>query len=205
MFAPAQARAQEIQITGPLRCCAVRQTPQPSPFEWTNWVAGGVTSEARALVGVGLEGSTAVASYLGFPSRKTAELRLGPWAQGSTDFAGAALEGGLGLGLGSVGTASFGAFGLRLGAGARSIAHENHAELVATLTYGVRWLPGRYQAWDGCHDLPPARVAFGSVARGFVTLRADPDLARASGIVGVEVTPALFHSYDPRRIVGGAF
>lgn len=122
--APSTARAEEIQLDGPLAGACIARLDHycvPAVLEWTSWVSAGATDLRQGLqgriepfVGVGAEVTRGVLTYGGFPapypryapghgSRRLdhAEVRLGPWAAGETRATGAALEGGLTAHVGS--------------------------------------------------------------------------------------------------------
>lgn len=122
------------------------------------------------------------------------EVRAGPWLGFETPLDVVRGEGGLAMTFGQIQHARWGTFGLRLGAGRGSDA-ENH--VVGTLTWGVRYVPGRIHPEYGACSAPsePRAFALVSGARLFATLR--ESLAPSFGdryeiVAGIEFEPSFF-------------
>ena len=200
----ANASAQEIRLTGPLRAApslALWREATPAIWEWAYWTSLGVdTGQGKPSAGVGAEATTVLATYRGFPSgpygkMSLAELRLGSWFAGNAELGGGVLEGGLKLQLGAIYHASFGTWDLRAGFGYGTLATERVPLWNLTASYGIkRAAPSRYSKRGSGDPRPvPRRISLASVARLFVTyrrsLRGEPD---SHVVVGVELSPTFF-------------
>lgn len=188
---------------------------RPASLEWTYWLgvgggwhALGRTSEHAVVdlrIGGGFDASVArlgAERQYGGP----VELRLGPWIQGSTDIDNTIAEGGFMFDVGQTSHARWGTFGVRIGAGATFDSHgarQVRSAGSATLTWGIRYAPGRYSDGGACADeqglnagTPTADHGFVTGIRLFGTLRVD-ETSTYSLVFGVEFEPWFF--FPPYR------
>ncbi len=221
----AQAGAQEIQLTGPLIGCWDRPISVPTRFEWSYWIAGGgVLDAAPRLSGgaygaAGAEITIAAVTYVGFPAHSIpprlrtpevraglrpyhdsvfGQLRAGAWAQAATRAAGALVEGGATVHVGTVAdpmgqlfkAAPWGTFDLRAGAGYGAFPGERSPFVSFGLGWGYRFLTDRAMQGRTCDPVPaPVWSGEAKVARLVVTGRRSALGEVWEFGVGVEVSP----------------
>ncbi len=135
-----------VFLLAPTRARAEATAVEVSP--WTGWAAGAAwnrgESSGRFLFNLGIDATTRVVTFPTWLRGSNGELRLGPWAEFSLPldirpFA----EGGLSVVGTQVTHASWGTYGLRIGAGGGPDVG-NH--LVVTAWGGVRYVPARSEA-----------------------------------------------------------
>lgn len=202
-----RAEAQEVEPREPPTeaCIAILiRDAVPAVAEPSFWIAGGGGVHFRdgdgardglGILGVGGEVTAGLAT-LGSDGKRgnPVELRWGPWTSLVTDFTGARAEGGLLLSVGQVRHARWGTYALRVGGGLGDDGLGLAPHVVATLTYGVRYVEGRYSDRGACD--PPANPqpsAFASGVRVFGSARAA--LAGEGGFqltFGLELEPTFF-------------
>lgn len=181
-FWAAFARAQEIQLTGPLcGSSMMRPRPRPSTFEWTHWAGLGIDTNARANATAGASADVAIVPQV---------LRAGPYGLGALASRDASLEGGLALTLGPDDLSPLGVIGMRLGAGERKLDADARTHFAITFTWGIHTIPSRWEPLDHCDRVVPKAVGFARVVRLFASHRSDVDGARSVTSFGLELTPA---------------
>ena len=220
-----RVEAQEIVLTGPLSPGSAEEPCYPAipaVWEWSYWTTAGTSLErddpvgrsSHAVFGAGVDLTTQIARYRGFPSgsyysrsRGDAELRTGPWIAGATALPGGLVEGGLKLHLGGVYHASWGTFDSRVGLGDAAFVEGRSPHAVVTVGYGVRSVLARYHRSDPHCELSQRarRGAEASIFRLAVTRRQsllEPE--RHEWQLGIEVSPTLFlPPYSWWRLAGG--
>jgi hypothetical protein len=153
---------------------------------WTGWAAGAAwqrgAPEARFLFNLGLDATTRISTFYSWLRGSPVELRLGPWAELSLPcdvrpFA----EAGLSLVATQVTHASWGTYGVRLGAGS---GPDVGRHLVVTAWGGVRYVPARRERE------PSGRFSKATGVRIIGTYRAGLDGREPGSLLfGVELEP----------------
>lgn len=171
LAAPASARAETTAIeVGP----------------WTGWAAGPAwhhgAPEGRFLFNLGLDATARVTTFHSWLRGSPVELRLGPWAELSLPCDVRPFgEAGLSLVATQVTHASWGTYGIRVGAGTGPDVGKH---LVVTAWGGVRYVPARSEAG------PSGRFSKATGVRIIATYRAGLDEREPGSLLfGVEFEP----------------
>lgn len=218
LFTEREATAQELTISEPLRgapSLALVREASPAIWEFVYFGAAGAArelakgSEWVPALSVGAELTTQFLAYDGFPAnpyRRGAELRIGPWAEGTLRSKHGLLEGGLVLQMGGIFHASWGTWALRLGGGYGAFASGQSPHWGMTFTYGICSSTKRYsQRGRSQLQAEPKPWGLAAVARLFVTYREAFRMQDVQEMVfGIELSPNfLFPPYEAYRLLGG--
>ncbi len=164
-------------------------------FEWTPWMAHGVTGVARvdgdavaASLGAGIEGSFHLADLTDRQRYGGAfDLRWGPWIATQTDLTDVLAECGLLLLFGQERHAQWGSYTVRAGMGV-GFAPTEVPHVAITVTGCVHSFLHRGRPLGQVRD-----EGYGSVLRLFATARRSVGADRTMGwTFGLEVTPSFF-------------
>jgi len=214
LLVPTEGGAQEIHLTGPLAgACILRldRYAVPAQLEWAFWTGGGVAIDegVQPMASAGAEATTGLVEYEGFPARTyahrldpdrpqdrtgLAELRMGPWFQGTYGGPGEALaELGLTMHAGTVGKLEpWGELDLRIGAGYASRDAIGAPHVALALGWGYRWVFDRQTFGGACDRSPdPEPLADATLARVVTTVRRTFEAPRWEFTLALEFTPTV--------------
>ncbi len=184
----------------------------PANLEWSYWLTGGgglnvgAPSNRFGVIGGGVEATTQL-TEIGTGRRYGGafELRGGPWWGITSDLQGARAEGGYVFSVGQVAHAQWGTYAVRIGGGLGDDSLGLSPHFVATITGGIRSVPGRYTERGAC-DVPPKpkESALAENVRLFATARTTfADAAPWQLTFGIELSPTFFlPPYSLRKWIG---